>query len=100
MVKLKTNWEDFALCKKDNDAGKWLSLDINDINYAKNICRKCTVRNECMISALSQKEYIGVNGGVSEYEFLTMTWVEARKIEENNWPRTDRVIHELFKTIA
>ena len=79
---------------------RWLSFDIDDINYAKNICRKCTVRNECLMSALELDTYIGVNAGISEFDFLNMTWVEARTIEETNWPRTNKIIRRLFSEVS
>jgi hypothetical protein len=99
-VKLKSNWESFALCKKDDIPSRWLSSNIDDINYAKNICRKCTVRFECLTSALTSEQFVGVNAGLSEYDFLNKTWMEARSVEENNWPRTDKVIRTLFREIA
>lgn len=100
MVKLKSNWTSFALCKQDNNPTKWFSFDLNDINYAKNVCRKCTVRNECLMSALESDEFVGVNAGISEFDFLNKTWLEAREIEKTNWPRSDKIIRSLFREIA
>lgn len=99
-MNLKSNWQDFALCRKDKNPNKWFSFDIDDINYAKNVCRKCTVRNECLISAISSDNFLGVNAGMSEYEFLIETWVEAKEYDETNWPRTDRAFQRLLRKIA
>lgn len=100
MAKLKSNWASFSLCKEDKLPARWFSFDLKDIGYAKEVCRKCTVRKECLMSALDSGEFVGVNAGISEFDFLNKTWVETRKIEQTNWPRSDKTIRNLFREVA
>lgn len=95
------SWLQSALCKKDSHPHRWLSSNIDDINYAKNVCRKCTVRMECLVSAIYEREeFIGVNGGLSEIEYLMSIWKEAESEQESNWDISDRTIQRLLREIA
>ena len=98
---MDSNWAQRALCKKDDKPYSWLSSNIDDINYAKNVCMRCPVRMECLYSAIYEKEeFIGVNGGYSEIEYLIRTWEEAGDEDESNWRKSDRLIQNLFREIA
>jgi hypothetical protein len=39
----------------------------------------------------------GVNGGFSEYDILLETWKKAKKENDNNWSRTDRLLQKLLR---
>ena len=98
---MKADWLSEALCKKDSNSHLWLSSNIDDINYAKDVCRRCPVRIECLYSAIYDKdEFIGVNGGLSEIDYLIRTWEEAEDEHEDNWRKSDRLIQDLFRGIA
>lgn len=98
---MKADWLKSALCKKDDNPHFWLSSNIDDINYAKNVCMMCSVRIECLYSAVYERdEFIGVNGGFSEIEYLIRTWEEAGDENESNWRKSDRLIQKLFREIA
>jgi hypothetical protein len=61
----------------------------------------CPVKIECLYSAIYEKEeFIGVNGGYSEIEYLFRTWEEAGDEDETNWRKSDRLIQKLFREIA
>lgn len=95
------DWLKSALCKQDDNPSLWLSSNIDDINYAKDVCMRCSVRIQCLWSSVYEKDYfIGVNGGYSEIEFLIRTWEIAETEDETNWRRSDRLIQELFREIA
>lgn len=93
---MKSNWRDFTLCSDDKYSEKWFSYNIDDINYAKSVCKKCTVRLECISSALSEVFY-GVNAGISEYDYKLITWKEAGKKNDSNWSRNDRTLQEVLR---
>lgn len=100
-MRMRADWINAALCRNDIDSHKWLSSNIDDINYAKDVCRRCTVRMECMTAAIYEKDsFIGVNGGMSEIEYLMSTWEEVSSEDETNWGKSDSVIHRLFRIIA
>lgn len=93
---MKKNWRDFALCSKDKSSEKWFSYNIDDIKYAKTICKKCTVRMECVSNALNEGFY-GVNAGISEYDYKLITWKKAGKENVSNWSRTDRTLQRVLR---
>lgn len=88
MMQHQSNWRDKAVCANDKFANKWLSYDLNDVEYAKEGCAKCTVRKECLIMALENDYLTGVVAGISEYDYLTTIWRRADSENESNW-RTD-----------
>jgi hypothetical protein len=98
---MRADWASVALCKKDSKSYSWLSSNIDDINYAKDVCRRCSVRPECLYSAVYEKDqFIGVNAGMSEIEYLIRTWQEVDQEDESNWTKPDRLIQVLFREIA
>lgn len=101
MVTSPEDWHRSALCKKDDFPSFWLSSEIDKVRYAQAVCQKCTVRVECFLSAIYERdEFIGVNGGVSEIEFLIRTWEEVEDAEQSNWRGSDFLIQELLREIA
>lgn len=91
------NWRTKALCAEDKNSIYWFSYKHEDVQYAKNICQSCEVRKECLINAWGEDVIYGVNGGYSEFDILLATWKKAKKENDSNWNRTDRVLQKLLR---
>lgn len=100
MVSLTSDWQSLAICLNSEDPSLWISSDIKKIREAANICGRCPVKVECLYNAVYEDEFIGVCGGITEYEYLSNTWVRVDDVEESNWPRTDSIIQRLFRQYA
>ncbi|WP_433241467.1 WhiB family transcriptional regulator [Streptosporangium sp. CA-135522] len=61
------DWRDFARCA-EIDSETFFPEKGGSASDAKQICRSCEVRNECLASALANHERFGVWGGLSERE--------------------------------
>ena len=83
------SWKNKALCASDPKQHSWMSYDMEDVLYAKDGCSRCSVRKECFLSAWESGDFYGVNGGISEYEFLMATWKPVKKVSNVNWRRTN-----------
>lgn len=59
------DWSNYAACKDDPDA---LFVEGAKQNAAKQICRSCPVRYECLADALDNHLELGVLGGMTERE--------------------------------
>jgi hypothetical protein len=99
-MKAPSDWLEKALCANDEHPFAWLSYDIEDIEYAKHGCSLCKVRKECFLSAWQNEPYVGVNAGISEYDFLVLTWKEAKKAHGSNWSRTNKILQGIMQQIA
>ena len=91
------NWRKKALCAEDRNSIYWFSYKNEEVQYAKNVCKTCTVRKECLLSAWSEDTIYGINGGFSEFDILLATWKKVKKENDNNWNRTDRVLQKLLR---
>lgn len=92
------DWKSHALCKNDKKSSAWLSYKKSDIDYAKEICSRCEVMVECLNNAFFiEKEFFGVNGGMSEYDFMIETWVEVNSERKSNWTRNRAVLQRLLQ---
>lgn len=98
-MKAQSDWLNEAVCANDERPTAWLSYDINDVQYAKLGCSKCTVRKQCILNAFRNDPYVGVNAGISEYDFLMLTWKEATKVNGSNWSRTDKVLQGIVRQV-
>jgi len=58
-------------------AGERLSEKTARINWAKQICCRCAVINECALWALKTREPYGIWGGMSEKERAGMLGVQS-----------------------
>lgn len=96
-MELQSSWRDEAICASNPNAHKWVSYNLDDIKYAKNGCAKCTVRKECLITALENNSFIGVVAGISEFEYLLHSWQEVTKENESNWRTDDSVFSGLLQ---
>lgn len=95
-----SNWKSKALCSRDIKQHTWWSYDKDDIAYAKQGCSRCPVRSECFLSAWQSDDFYGINGGITEFDFLLITWKEAKKESNVNWKRTDRDLQRIMREIA
>ena len=93
---MNKKWREQALCSKDKYSEKWFSYNIGDVQYAKSVCKKCTVRLECITNALSD-EFYGVNAGISEYDYKLITWKEAGSENESNWSRSNKTLQRVLR---
>jgi hypothetical protein len=97
-MKRLNNWKDRAICANDKFANRWLSYDINDIEYAKEGCARCTVRKECLMTILEKDYYFtGVVAGISEYDYLSAIWERAKEEDESNWRTDDSTLSRLLQ---
>lgn len=94
---MKKDWLRYALCSKDKRKMAWYSYNLDDIEYAKNICKKCEVRQECLFNALKDKDFYGVNAGISEYEFKMLTWKKVDNVDESNWSRSRNTLQRVLR---
>lgn len=60
-------WQDLALCAEVGD-DFWFPEKGGSTLPAKQVCRSCEVRAECLEYALTHEEQFGVYGGLSERE--------------------------------
>jgi len=93
------DWGIKALCRFDPNPHKWLSPRRHEIEEAREICHKCTVRPECLFAAVYEGDFVGVNAGLTEIEYLMKTWEEVEFEHETNWRKSDRLIQDLFREI-
>lgn len=94
-----SNWKFHAICASDPNGKAWMSYKKEDIDYAKAGCQKCSVRVPCFLAAWESEYFHGVNGGISEFEFMIKTWKKARKEQDDNWRRTDRDFQKILREI-
>ena len=98
-MKAQSDWVKKAVCANDERSIAWLSYDINEIRYAKQGCSRCKVQKECFLNAWQNNPYVGVNAGISEYDFLILTWKEAKKVNGSNWSRTNKLLQGILQKI-
>ncbi len=61
------DWREWALCA-EADPDAFFPEKGESTRAAKNICRRCLVKVECLRSALANDERFGVWGGLSDRE--------------------------------
>lgn len=98
-MKAQSDWRVIAVCANDEQSIAWLSYDIEDVQYAKHGCSQCKVRAECFLNAWDNKPYVGVNAGISEYDFLMLTWKESKKSNGSNWSRTNKILQGILQKV-
>jgi hypothetical protein len=90
-------WQRSAVCLRDKNSSYWLSYNIEHIKYAKEGCKSCSVKTACLANALSQEFFIGVNAGISEWDYLNKTWKEVKSVRKTNWSRSDATLRKLLQ---
>ncbi len=93
------NWKDLALCAADKNAHFWFSYDYQKVEHAKKVCKKCPVRQQCLITAWNEEFIYGVNAGFSEFDIMMETWKKAKRKDDSNWSRTDKLLQKLLRKI-
>lgn len=96
---LQSDWRSKAVCVSDPHGNKWVSYNLDDIEYAKRGCANCQVKKECLLSTLSNNAFIGVIAGISEFEYLMHIWHEAVREDESNWRTDDSTLSRLLQKI-
>lgn len=61
------HWTLRAACR-EVDPELFFPATEKDAGRGKEVCRRCPVRNECLVSALESDERFGIWGGLSEGE--------------------------------
>lgn len=100
MQKRINNWRLDAVCLHDKHSEYWLSCKYSEVVYAKEGCARCPVKKECFLSALQNEEFVGINAGVSEYDFLMSTWKKATGKNGTTRDKSDRAIKKLLQNIS
>jgi len=59
-------WHHWAACKGETEA--FFSYDEETVAHARAICEGCPVRQECLQTALADRNLFGVWGGTTEAE--------------------------------
>jgi hypothetical protein len=98
-VKIPSDWQKQAYCANDSNASAWLSYSKKEVEYAKEGCSRCSVRLPCILNALQASEYVGVNAGISEYDFLLRIWREASDEKPSNWSRSDKLLQRIVREV-
>lgn len=96
---MQSDWKQSALCIDHPEKNLWFSYKKDDIETAKNICKECTVRTECFLSMWNTGDFYGVNGGISEFDYLSLTWKEANSEKANNRSRANTVLKGILQKI-
>jgi hypothetical protein len=96
---MQSDWKESALCLDHENRNLWFSYKKEDVDSAKEICKKCTVRTECFVSMWNTGNFYGVNGGVSEFEYLQLTWKEVSSEKANNRTRASSVLKGILQKI-
>jgi hypothetical protein len=94
---MQSNWKEKALCYNHPELSIWFSYKKEDADRAQSVCKKCPVRVECFMSMWNTGDFYGINGGVSEFEYLSMTWKEATNEKQSNRTRADRVLKGILQ---
>jgi hypothetical protein len=98
--KVNQYWRKSALCLIDKNSKRWFSYNLEDVDYAKKVCQSCLVRKECIVNMWETDSFYGVNGGMSEFDIMNLTWKAVSKENDSNWKRTDRVLKKLLQQVS
>ena len=71
-----TDWRDQALCR-DEDPELFFPIGVagsslQQINWAKAVCRQCPVSRQCLALALDSGQGVGIWGGLTAEERRTL----------------------------
>lgn len=93
-------WRKRALCLIDKNSRHWFSYKHSEVEYAKVVCQSCTVRKECLVNMWETDSFYGVNGGLSEFDIMEITWRKVKKTDDSSWKRTDKVFQDLLRKVS
>jgi WhiB family transcriptional regulator, redox-sensing transcriptional regulator len=60
-------WQRYAACRGEN-VGTFIRTRGGNFNAARELCRHCSVRQECFDFAMGDDELVGMWGGTTEAE--------------------------------
>lgn len=86
------NWRELALCRQF-DPDLWFpeAGEGDNGHIAKQVCRQCPVRLECLTDAIDRHEREGIFGGFSRNKRAKITDpLEAIVEDENTWWRKEQ----------
>lgn len=66
-INMSESWRQDSMCSKTKSID-WFSEDKEQIQMAKEACRKCTVADKCLEFAVRNKERFGIWGGFTTRE--------------------------------
>ena len=66
----------------------------------KRVVRDVQSKSRVFLSAIQNDEFVGVNAGISEYDFLMSTWKKANKNNGTTRDRSDKSIKKLLQKIS
>lgn len=93
-------WRKRALCLIDKNSRHWFSYKYSEVEYAKAVCQSCTVRKECLVNMWETDSFYGVNGGLSEFDIMEITWRKVKKADDPSWKRTDKTFQDLLRKVS
>lgn len=96
---MPSDWKAQALCLDHPERLIWFSYKKEEVDRAVKICKKCPVRTDCFISSWDTGDHYGVNGAISEFEYLMLTWKEVDSEKQNNRTRSSRVLKGILQEI-
>lgn len=44
--------------------------------------------------------FYGVNGGLSEFDIMEITWRKVKKADDPSWKRTDKTFQDLLRKVS
>ena len=97
---MQSNWKEKALCHNHPESNIWFSYKKAEIDRAIKICKKCPVRTECFVTMWNTGEFYGISGGISEFDYLNITWKEAKSERQSNRTRTDKLLATILQEFS
>lgn len=94
---MSSNWQNKALCKGHDRPSIWFSYNKEELEEATNICKQCPVAKQCFLNAWESEDFYGVRGGITEYEYLEITWKEAKSGKQGNRTRSDKLLKAIMQ---
>jgi len=96
-----TDWRTLAACRPLDSAIFFpdrTAYRNNDIAHAKEVCRRCPVREECLTAAMDGREKVGIWGGLTPIERANLQRRKRRARSAQNPSRLDGAAAEWLQT--
>jgi hypothetical protein len=91
----KVHWTKDALCKFDK---KFTSFHIDDITFAKSVCKDCTVQVECII-ANAEVDGTFMSAGLSKYDRLLIQWEKVNNEDGESFRDSSIYVSEVMRRV-
>lgn len=89
------HWTRDALCKFDK---KFTSFHIDDVNFAKSVCERCSVQVECII-ANAEIDGTFMSAGLSKYDRLLIQWKKVDSEDEGSFRDSSVYVSEVVRRV-